>query len=41
MSVDVVTFGCRLNLHEFGWIRHHAEAAGLSGRRRRQYLRSD
>jgi threonylcarbamoyladenosine tRNA methylthiotransferase MtaB len=30
MTVDVVTFGCRLNLHESDAIKHHAEAAGLS-----------
>jgi threonylcarbamoyladenosine tRNA methylthiotransferase MtaB len=30
MSVDVVTFGCRLNAYESEVIRGHAEAAGLS-----------
>ena len=29
MSVDVVTFGCRLNAYESEVIRRHAEAAGL------------
>jgi threonylcarbamoyladenosine tRNA methylthiotransferase MtaB len=31
MSIDIVTFGCRLNLNESEAIRHHAQAAGLSG----------
>src|SRR6476660_1099036 len=30
MSVDVVTFGCRLNAFESEVIRHEAEGAGLS-----------
>ena len=30
MSVDVLTFGCRLNTYEFEVIRRHAAAAGLS-----------
>jgi threonylcarbamoyladenosine tRNA methylthiotransferase MtaB len=30
MSVDVVTFGCRLNAYESEVIRHHAQAAGLA-----------
>src|SRR5262245_15764925 len=30
MSVDVVTFGCRLNTYEGEVIRRHAQAAGLS-----------
>src|SRR6478609_9882839 len=30
MSVDVVTFGCRLNAFESEVIRHEAENAGLS-----------
>src|SRR5438094_5018759 len=30
MSVDVVTFGCRLNAYESDVIRHEAEAAGLA-----------
>ncbi|MGZ5803898.1 MAG: tRNA (N(6)-L-threonylcarbamoyladenosine(37)-C(2))-methylthiotransferase MtaB [Xanthobacteraceae bacterium] len=30
MSVDVITFGCRLNLHESDAIRRHAESAGLA-----------
>src|SRR3977135_4240218 len=30
MSVDVVTLGCRLNIHESDVIRHNAVAAGLS-----------
>ena len=29
MSVDVVTFGCRLNAYELEVIRRHAQAAGL------------
>jgi threonylcarbamoyladenosine tRNA methylthiotransferase MtaB len=29
MTVDVVTFGCRLNAHESDVIRQHARAAGL------------
>ena len=29
MSVDIVTFGCRLNTYESEVIRHHAAAAGL------------
>jgi threonylcarbamoyladenosine tRNA methylthiotransferase MtaB len=31
MSVDVVTLGCRLNIHESQAIRDNAERAGLSG----------
>jgi threonylcarbamoyladenosine tRNA methylthiotransferase MtaB len=31
MSIDVVTFGCRLNAHESDIIRHHAAHAGLTG----------
>jgi threonylcarbamoyladenosine tRNA methylthiotransferase MtaB len=31
MSVDVVTFGCRLNAYESEVIRRQAEAAGVSG----------
>jgi threonylcarbamoyladenosine tRNA methylthiotransferase MtaB len=38
MSVDVVTFGCRLNAYESEVMRREAEAAG-SIRRRRQHLR--
>jgi threonylcarbamoyladenosine tRNA methylthiotransferase MtaB len=30
MSVDIVTFGCRLNISESEVIRHEAEAAGLT-----------
>ncbi|HEY6258509.1 MAG TPA: tRNA (N(6)-L-threonylcarbamoyladenosine(37)-C(2))-methylthiotransferase MtaB, partial [Xanthobacteraceae bacterium] len=30
MSVDLVTFGCRLNAYESEVIRRHAEAAGLA-----------
>jgi threonylcarbamoyladenosine tRNA methylthiotransferase MtaB len=30
MSVDVVTFGCRLNVYESEVIRHEADSAGLS-----------
>src|SRR5947199_7112810 len=30
MSVEIVTFGCRLNAFESEVIRHEAEAAGLS-----------
>jgi threonylcarbamoyladenosine tRNA methylthiotransferase MtaB len=30
MSIDVVTFGCRLNAYESEVIRRNAEAAGLS-----------
>jgi threonylcarbamoyladenosine tRNA methylthiotransferase MtaB len=30
MSVDVITFGCRLNAYEGEVIRRHAQAAGLS-----------
>ena len=30
MTVDVVTFGCRLNAYESEVIRNHAESAGLS-----------
>ena len=30
MSIDVVTFGCRLNIHESEVIRGHAAAAGLT-----------
>src|ERR1700674_4128621 len=30
MSVDVVTFGCRLNAYESEVIRRHASAAGLA-----------
>ena len=30
MSVDVVTFGCRLNAYEFEVIRGHAAAAGIA-----------
>ncbi|MFZ5734261.1 MAG: tRNA (N(6)-L-threonylcarbamoyladenosine(37)-C(2))-methylthiotransferase MtaB [Pseudomonadota bacterium] len=29
MSVDIATFGCRLNIHESGIMRGRAEAAGL------------
>ena len=29
MSIDIVTFGCRLNAYESNAIRHHAQAAGL------------
>jgi threonylcarbamoyladenosine tRNA methylthiotransferase MtaB len=29
MSIDIVTFGCRLNTYESEVIRHHAAAAGL------------
>jgi threonylcarbamoyladenosine tRNA methylthiotransferase MtaB len=29
MPVEVVTFGCRLNIHESETMRRHAEAAGL------------
>ena len=29
MSIDVLTFGCRLNAYESNAIRHHAQAAGL------------
>jgi len=31
MSIDVLTFGCRLNIHESEVIRRDAVAAGLSG----------
>jgi len=31
MSVDVLTFGCRLNAYESEVIRRNAEAAGLDG----------
>jgi threonylcarbamoyladenosine tRNA methylthiotransferase MtaB len=31
MSVDVLTFGCRLNTYESEVIRRHADAAGLDG----------
>src|SRR6266850_7616029 len=31
MSVEVVTFGCRLNAFESEVIRHEAEGAGLTG----------
>ncbi len=31
MSIDVVTLGCRLNIHESQAIRDHAERAGLDG----------
>ena len=30
MSVDVVTFGCRLNTYESEVIRRHAAAAGIA-----------
>jgi threonylcarbamoyladenosine tRNA methylthiotransferase MtaB len=30
MSVDLVTFGCRLNAYESEVIRTHAQAAGLA-----------
>jgi threonylcarbamoyladenosine tRNA methylthiotransferase MtaB len=30
MSIDVLTFGCRLNAHESDIIRHHATQAGLT-----------
>jgi threonylcarbamoyladenosine tRNA methylthiotransferase MtaB len=30
MPVEVVTFGCRLNIHESETMRRHADAAGLS-----------
>ena len=30
MTVDVITFGCRLNAYESEVIRRHAEAAGLA-----------
>ena len=30
MSVDIATFGCRLNIHESGIVRGRAEAAGLA-----------
>jgi threonylcarbamoyladenosine tRNA methylthiotransferase MtaB len=30
MSIDVLTFGCRLNAHESDVIRHHATQAGLA-----------
>ncbi|MGN6462144.1 MAG: tRNA (N(6)-L-threonylcarbamoyladenosine(37)-C(2))-methylthiotransferase MtaB [Pseudolabrys sp.] len=30
MSIDVVTFGCRLNIHESEVMRRHASAAGLN-----------
>jgi threonylcarbamoyladenosine tRNA methylthiotransferase MtaB len=29
VSIDIVTFGCRLNAYESDAIRHHAQAAGL------------
>ena len=29
MSIDIVTFGCRLNAYESNAIRHHVQAAGL------------
>jgi threonylcarbamoyladenosine tRNA methylthiotransferase MtaB len=29
VSIDIVTFGCRLNAYESNAIRHHAQAAGL------------
>ena len=44
MSVDVVTFGCRLNAYESEVIRRNADAAGLTTRPRRrrgQHLRGD
>ncbi len=41
MSVDVVTLGCRLNIHESDVIRDKAAARGADGRHRRQYLRRD
>src|SRR5258708_2276408 len=34
MSVDVLTFGCRLNAYESEVIRRNAEQAGLDGRSR-------
>ena len=39
MSVDVVTFGCRLNAAESEVIRREAERAGFADTRRGQYLR--
>ncbi|MGD9768175.1 MAG: MiaB/RimO family radical SAM methylthiotransferase, partial [Pseudolabrys sp.] len=30
MTIDVVTFGCRLNIHESEVVRRHAAAAGLN-----------
>ena len=41
MSIDVLTFGCRLNTYESEVIRRHAVAAGPRRRRRRQHLRGD
>ena len=41
MSVEVVTFGCRLNAYESEVIRRQAEAAGVARRGRGQHLRGD
>ena len=41
MSVEVVTFGCRLNAAESEVIRREAERAGLERHGGRQYLRGD
>ena len=41
MSVEVVTFGCRLNAYESEVIRDARRAAGRRRRRRRQHLRGD
>jgi threonylcarbamoyladenosine tRNA methylthiotransferase MtaB len=42
MSVDVVTFGCRLNSYESEVMKREAEAAGLSPTRHPdQHLRGD
>ena len=31
MSIDIVTFGCRLNAYESEVMRNHATTAGLAG----------
>ena len=41
MSVDVVTFGCRLNITESEAVRREAEAAGLNDAVINQHLRGD
>ena len=41
MTVDVITFGCRLNAYESEVIRRNAEAAGPRRHRGGQHLRGD
>ena len=41
MSVETLTFGCRLNAYESEVMKAEAEKAGLSARADRQHLRGD